>query len=173
MADWYMVTVVGRDKSGIVAGLSQALTTDGWSLGETSMARLGGNFTIMMMAGGEGSAADLEKILQSAASSLGLNVHVDSIEAKLHEHPEPNVQLRVFCADRAGIVADVTNALASAGLHILDLNSEISGTEDEPLYIMVLDGYAKDGADSLEAAVQALNDKGLKVDLEAMDTLVG
>ncbi len=173
MADWYMVTVVGRDKPGIVSGLSRALFDGGWSLGETSMARLGGNFTIMMMAGGQGSAADLEKILQPAATRLGLDVHVDSIQAELHQHPEPNVQIRVFCADRAGIVADVTGALADAGLHILDLNSEISGTETEPVYVMVLDGFAEGGVDSLEAAVQALNDNGLKVDLESMDTMVG
>ncbi len=173
MANWYMVTVVGRDKAGIVAGLSQALTAGGWSLGETSMARLGGNFTIMMMVAGEGSATDLEKTLVPAAMSLELDVHVDRIEAKLHQHPEPNVQLRVFCADRTGIVAEVTNALANAGFHILDLNSEISGTEDEPMYVMVLDGFSEAGADSLEAAVQELNSKGLKVDLEAIDTLLG
>lgn len=173
MANWYMVTVVGRDKPGIVAGLSQALTASGWSLGEASMARLGGNFTIMMMVAGEGSAADLEKTLAPAAMSLGLDVHVDQIEAELHRHPEPNVQLRVFCADRTGIVAEVTGALASAGFHILDLNSEISGTEDEPVYVMVLDGFSEAGADSLESAVKDLNSKGLKVDLEAIDTLLG
>lgn len=173
MADWYMVTVVGRDKSGIVAGLTQALYGGGWLLGETSMARLGGNFTIMMMVEGKGSAADLSEIMQPAATRLGLDVHVDRIEAELHRHPEPNVQLRVFGADRAGIVADVTNALADAGLDILDLNSEISGTEAEPVYVMVLDGIAEGGVDSLEAAVNELNQKGLKVDLEAIDTLLG
>ncbi|MFV1996870.1 MAG: glycine cleavage system protein R [Acidiferrobacterales bacterium] len=173
MADWYMVTVVGRDKPGIVSGMSQVLFDGGWSLGETSMARLGGNFTIMMMVGGEGSAADLDKILQPAATRLGLDVHVDSIKAELHRHAEPNVQIRVFCADRAGIVADVTGALADAGLHVLDLNSEISGTETEPVYVMVLDGFVEGGVDSLEAAVRKLNTKGLKVDLESMDVLLG
>ncbi len=168
-----MVTVVGQDKPGIVAGLSQALYDGGWSLGETSMARLGGNFTIMMMVGGEGSAADLGELMQPAATRLGLDVHVDRIEAELHRHPVPNVQLRVFGADRAGIVADVTSMLADAGLDILDLNSEISGTEAEPVYVMVLDGFAEGGVDSLEAAVHELNQNGLKVDLEAIDTLLG
>jgi len=173
MADWYMVTVVGHDQPGIVSGLSRALLDGSWSLGETSMARLGGNFTIMMMVGGQGSAADLGKLLQPAATRLGLEVHIDSIKAELHQHPEPNVQIRVFCADRTGIVSDVTGALADAGLHILDLNSEISGTEAEPVYVMVLDGFAEGGADSLEAAVNKLNTKGLKVDLESMDVLLG
>jgi len=168
-----MVTVVGRDKPGIVAGLSNALYANGWTLGETSMARLGGTFTIMMMVAGPGSADDLNLAMKPAATELNLEVHVDQIEVELHQHPMPNVQLRVFGADRSGIVADVTGALAEAGLHILDLNSEISGTEEEPVYVMVLDGYAEEGADSLEAAVRELNDKGLKVDLEPMDTMLG
>ncbi len=168
-----MVTVVGQDKPGIVAVLSQALYDGGWSLGETSMARLGGNFTIMMMVGGKGDATDLSELVQPSATRLGLDFHVDRIEAELHRHPEPNVQLRVFGADRAGIVADVTSTLADAGLDILDLNSEISGTEAEPVYVMVLDGFAEGGVDSLEAAVHELNRKGLKVDLESMDIVLG
>ena len=168
-----MVTVVGQDKPGIVAVLSQALYDGGWSLGETSMARLGGNFTIMMMVGGKGDATDLCELVQPSATRLGLDFHVDRIEAELHRHPEPNVQLRVFGADRAGIVADVTSTLADAGLDILDLNSEISGTEAEPVYVMVLDGFAEGGVDSLEAAVHELNRKGLKVDLESMDIVLG
>lgn len=173
MSNWYMVTVVGKDKTGIVAGLSQALNDKDWSLGEASMARLGGNFTIMMMVEGEGTVNDLKDVLQPVATRLTLEVHVDQIEAELHQHREPNVQLHVFAADRAGIVADVTRVLADAGLSILDLNSEISGTEAEPVFVMVLDGFVKDGVDSLESAVEALNKKGLKVNLESMETLVG
>jgi len=45
----YMVTVVGRDRPGIVAALTDALYRGGANLGETSMARLGGNFTIMLI----------------------------------------------------------------------------------------------------------------------------
>jgi len=46
---WYMLTLVGRDRPGIVARVTRALYAGGCHLGETSMMRLGGNFTIMMM----------------------------------------------------------------------------------------------------------------------------
>ena len=49
MKHWLMLTVVGRDQPGIVAGLTDALYRTGANLGEASMTRLGGNFTIMMM----------------------------------------------------------------------------------------------------------------------------
>ena len=49
MNHWYMMTVVGKDRPGIVAHLSAALYDGGCNLGEASMIRLGANFSIMMM----------------------------------------------------------------------------------------------------------------------------
>lgn len=173
MTDWYMVTVVGRDRPGIVANLSRALFEGGWTLGESSMARLGGNFTVMMMVQGEGTLEELGQRIQQAAQTQGLHVHVDHIQAEMHQHPEPNVSVRVYGADRAGIVADVTGVLAAAGFNILDLNSEISGTDAAPVYIMIIDGIVEGGADRLQPLTEELKRKGLKVDIEASDTLLG
>ena len=38
---WYMLTLIGEDKPGIVAAVTQALFDLGLNLGETSMLRLG------------------------------------------------------------------------------------------------------------------------------------
>ena len=173
MTDWYMVTVVGHDRPGIVANLSRTLFEGGWSLGESSMARLGGNFSIMMMVQGSRTASDLEQQVSPIAESMGLRVHIDRIDAEMHHHLEPNVEVRVYGADRAGIIADVTGLMADAGLNILDLNSEVSGTAESPVYVMVIDGIVEGGADKLEPAAEELNKKGLKVDIEAVETLVG
>ena len=48
MKQWFMLTVIGSDQAGIVSGLTGALYQAGANLGEASMARLGGNFTIML-----------------------------------------------------------------------------------------------------------------------------
>ena len=48
-ATWFMLTMIGKDKPGMVAAISGALADHGVTLGETSMLRLGGNFTVMMM----------------------------------------------------------------------------------------------------------------------------
>ncbi|CAK0777283.1 hypothetical protein CCP3SC15_5790004 [Gammaproteobacteria bacterium] len=47
MKQWYMLTVVGQDRPGIVALLTASLYEGGCNLGEASMIRLGGNFTII------------------------------------------------------------------------------------------------------------------------------
>ena len=49
MGNWYMLTMVGKDRPGIVAEVSQVLFEAGGNLGEASMARLGGNFTVMLL----------------------------------------------------------------------------------------------------------------------------
>lgn len=49
MKRWHMLTVVGRDRAGIVAALTDTLYRGGANLGEASMTRLGGNFTIMQI----------------------------------------------------------------------------------------------------------------------------
>jgi len=152
MKQWYMLTVVGRDQPGIVAGLTEALFRGGANLGEASMARLGGNFTIMMMVSSEADAAALKQQLESFARRMALRVHVDTIEGHLHERAEPNVEISVYGADRPGIVAQVTAALVAAGLNILDLESEVGGTDEKPIYIMIIEGHVRDGVEALEQA---------------------
>ncbi len=49
MKKWLMLTVVGADRPGIVARVTDALYKGGCNLGEASMMRLGGNFTIILM----------------------------------------------------------------------------------------------------------------------------
>ncbi len=44
-----MLTLVGTDRPGIVAALTETLFRASCNLGEASMARLSGNFTIMLM----------------------------------------------------------------------------------------------------------------------------
>src|SRR5688500_6474480 len=99
MKRWHMLTVVGQDRAGIVAALSDALYRGGANLGEASMARLGGNFTIMMMVQTDSDARALETSLAPVAEKLGLRVHVDAIDARLHQHVEPNARITVHGAD--------------------------------------------------------------------------
>lgn len=173
MKHWYMMTVVGADRPGIVAALTEALYRGGCNLGEASMVRLGGNFTIMLMVESDESADALPRLVAPAVATFALRVHVDPIEARLHAHAEPNVQVTVHGADRAGIVADVTRALAGAGFSILDLNSDVGGTRKLPIYVMLLEGHIEGGAAALEPVLAQLAQSGIEVRVSPIDTLVG
>jgi glycine cleavage system transcriptional repressor len=168
-----MLTLVGEDRPGIVARVTQAIYAVGGSLGEASMMRLGGNFTIMMMVSGERSAEELDGALAPVAAELGLRVHVDAVDGGLHRHLVPNVQVRVTGADRAGIVADVTGTLAATGFNILELESDVAGDAGRPVYIMYIQGYSERTIEDLEAAVAGLAAGGISVDISAVETMIG
>lgn len=169
---WLMLTVIGSDRPGIVARLTDALFRAGCNLGEASMVRLGGNFTIMLMVEGAGSA-ELERLLRPVTDELGLRLHLDAIQGALHRHEEPNVQVTVHGADRPGIVAQVTGALAAAGFNILDLNSDVGGTRERPFYVMIIDGVVDGGAARVEQVLAPLRTSGIEVRIIPLDTLIG
>jgi glycine cleavage system transcriptional repressor len=169
---WQMLTVVGADQPGIVAKLTEVLFRGGCNLGEASMARLGGNFSIMLMVEGA-DAKVLEKLVRPVTDALGLRLHIEPIHAALHRHVEPNVQVTVYGADRPGIVAQATAALATAGFNILDLNTDVGGTDTRPIYIMLIDGHADEGVAAVERAITPLRTAGIEVRVTALDTMIG
>lgn len=173
MSKWYMLTLVGKDRPGIVAHVSAALYESGCNLGEASMMRLGGNFTIMLMVLFDGSAKALTALVKPITDSLELHAHIDGIEGKLHDHLTPDVRITVYGADRAGIVAKVTGALAEAGLHILDLESDVAGSEDRPIYVMHIEGHAAEGIEALASAMEIVKKEGVEARISPIDTLIG
>ena len=170
---WHMLTLIGEDKPGIVAAVTRALFEFGLNLGETSMLRLGGNFTVMMMVSGEHSEAELRDRLKPVIEAQGMCLNIDPIKAHLHEHLVPNIQVTVTGADRAGIVAQVTSALAEAGFNILDLESDVAGTADKPVYIMQIAGVADVAVEVIERALVPLREEGVDVNVSAIETYIG
>ena len=172
VSDWYMLTLVGRDRPGIVAKVSRALYAARMNLGEASMMRIGGNFTIMLMVSGAQSEQAVAQAVETEIRDTGLHLHVVPMEeGGLHRHKIPNFQVRVTGADRAGIVAQVTGALADAGFNILELESDVAGTESQPVYIMNIAGYADVDLEALQASLEELGDIDVKV--SAVETLIG
>jgi len=173
MNHWYMLTLVGKDRPGIVAHVSSALFEGGCNLGEATMMRLGGNFSIMLMVQSELNNKGLHDLVMPVAESMDLHLHVDHIEGGLHQHLDPDVRITVYGADRAGIVAKVTGALAEAGLHILDLESDVAGSSDKPIYIMHIEGHAGEGIDALRSALEVVHREGIEVQIAPVQTLIG
>jgi glycine cleavage system transcriptional repressor len=168
-----MLTLVGEDRPGIVARVATALTEAGCNLGEASMIRLGGNFTIMLMVSGGRSGRELEQVLAPVAADLHLRVHVDPASGGLHSHLVPNIQVRVMGADRAGIVAAVTTALAQTGFNILELESDVAGDAERPVYIMNIQGCSDQTLECIREAVAGLRAQGISVDIAPVETLIG
>ena len=172
MESWYMLTLVGRDRPGIVAQVSQVLCKAGCLLGEASMLRLSGNFTIMLMVGVNGDSAELAGSLQRLADDLGLRIHLDPAEGAFHEHPEPNVYVTIGGADRAGIVAQATRCLADCDFNILNLESAVAGSAEQPLYVLHIEGQCPLDAEAIERRLIEDGLRDLDVSAHPMETLI-
>lgn len=173
MTHWYILSVVGKDRPGIVSHVTAALYEGGCDLGETSMIRLGDSFTIMMMVRHDGTVKSLQNLLATVAESMDLHVYVDKMDGHLHRHVDPDVHITVYGADRPGIVAHVTGALAEAGLNIVNLDSDVGGTEEQPIYVMHIEGVAGEGIAALESALQIVVKEGVEAKLTPIDTMIG
>lgn len=157
MENWYMLTMFGKDQMGVVARLSAALCKKGCNLGDSSMARLGGNFTIMLMVQFAGTAEELENAVKPIAGELNFKAHVDKVGGAMEHHVEPDVRINVYTSERKGIVEEVTSELGRAGLNILHLESNIGDRENCPTYFIHIEGLATQGIDPLYDALEVLS----------------
>jgi glycine cleavage system transcriptional repressor len=168
---WSVLTLVGEDQAGIVAAVSRALFDAGCQLAEASMMRLGGNFAIMLRVSHD-PGQDLRNILAPVTETMQLHLHLDGDVPAARHQVEPDVHITVYGTDRSGIVAQVTGALAEAGLNIIDLETAVGGSEASPIYIMSIEGNATRGIDVLQAAVDGLQDD-IEINLVPVDTMRG
>jgi glycine cleavage system transcriptional repressor len=158
------ITVVGRDRPGIVADVSARLAELGLNLTDSTMTLLRGHFAMMLICSGPVEVS----VIRPALADLDLVISVG-------EAPPPGViaagvpyTLIVHGADRLGIVAAVTSAVAGAGGNITDLTTRLAGE----LYVLTAELTLPDSADvaALRATLEQVGrDLGVEVTLHAAD----
>jgi glycine cleavage system transcriptional repressor len=158
MEHWYMLSMVGKDRPGLVAQVSAALCKAGCNLGDSSMARLGANFSIMVMVQWDGPIKRLKEIVQPISQTLDLTPHINELSGGMEHHVEPDVRISVYASDRLGIVEEVTTALAEAGLNILhlDSNTDQEKGSQSKIYYLHIEGTVSKGLDPLYTALDIL-----------------
>jgi glycine cleavage system transcriptional repressor len=119
------VTVIGRDRPGIIAEVTGVVSEMGGNLEDSSMTLLRGHFAWMLIADVAAPADDLAARLAHLAGD-GLVVSVLPVsEDAPYGHDAGHYMLSVHGADRPGIVAGVTAALAAHGGNITDLSTRL------------------------------------------------
>jgi len=59
-------------------------------------------------------------------------------------------------------------------LNILNLESDVGGTPTNPIYIMEIDGAARNGVDSIRAALDSVaKGKNIKISVTPINRLMG
>jgi glycine cleavage system transcriptional repressor len=127
------ITVVGRDRPGIVADVSARLARLGLNLTDSTMTLLRGHFAMMLVCSGGAGPDEVTETLRAMAEESDLSVTVRQMPADYPRVPAGvPYTLMVYGADRLGIVATVTTVVADAGGNITDLTTRLAGD----LYVM-------------------------------------
>ena len=135
------VTVVGNDRTGIVAGVTRVLYEAGCNLLDATSTILRGHFSMMLVVSVPPglTSEELEGRLAAVAAELELSITARALQEAGTELPEPTHMVSVYGADQPGIVFKVTEHLATRGVNITGLSSRVIGSADRPVYALLLE----------------------------------
>jgi glycine cleavage system transcriptional repressor len=139
-------TFIGKDRPGIIAGVTAALYQGGCNIEDTTMTILEGEFAMILIASMPNPAAErnLVKRFDRLKARWGLNhfrksLPVDLVRGEKHPPHTKTYIVSVAGRDRTGIVYETTRILARARLNITDLNSKILGEGKQSVFAMILE----------------------------------
>lgn len=163
----YAVSAIGRDRPGITAGLTEALLELDANIEDSRMTILRGHFAVMLVVSipGDRDPASVEERMAEAADELGLEaLSASPIDELDDAAADPSLVISVYGADHPGIVHAVTTTLAERGANITDLQTQLAGSENERLYMMLLEVAPGEG--TVEQIEQDLSEVAERAQVE-------
>jgi len=124
------LTLIGRDRPGLVGAVSERIAEAGGNWLESRMARLAGQFAGVLLVEVPEPAADrlVESLRALGAEGLRVTVERGLGEAASPAAATPRhaLTLELVGQDRPGIVREVAQALAARGVNIEELATEVA-----------------------------------------------
>jgi glycine cleavage system regulatory protein len=119
-----VMTVIGRDRPGLVKSLASIIADHGGNWLESRMCRLGGEFAgiLRIHVPAEKQQALVQALSRLAAQGLSMVAQPDPAQPAPGAGKETT--LEIVGHDRPGIVHQVTHALASQGVNVEELTTE-------------------------------------------------
>jgi glycine cleavage system regulatory protein len=119
-----VMTVIGKDRPGLVESLATIIADHGGNWLESRMCRLGGEFAgiLRIHVPAEKQPALVQALSRLAAQ--GLSVVAQPDPAQLAAGTGKETTLQIVGHDRPGIVRQITHALASQGVNVEELTTE-------------------------------------------------
>ena len=166
----FALTIIGRDRPGIVSQVTEALYTLGCNIADSSCSILGGQFAmILIIAHPEFTGRDNFGDAFSALEESGLSVFLRTLKPGGEKHAKIEGEIcmiSVYGSDKPGIVYRVTKELGVRNVNITDLNTKLVGTDERPVYVMMLEAVLPEGMDpeEIETIMNSLKTE-MKVDI--------
>src|SRR3989337_2234943 len=142
----FSVSVMGKDRPGMAAEGRRILYELGFNIEDSTCTILSGQFAMILVVFHEKLQAATEgsPSFDDVRREMGLQVTVHSLKAEevVHEKSfagHPHI-ISVYGADRPGIVYTVARELAQRRVNITDLNTQVVGSKERPVSVMVMEG---------------------------------
>lgn len=119
-----VMTIIGRDRPGLVDSVASLVAEHGGNWLESRMSRLGGQFAGILRAAvsAEKEAALTDALKRLEQHGLTVVVHTDQPAAAATNRTASI--LEIVGQDRPGIVREISHALASFGVNVEELETE-------------------------------------------------
>jgi glycine cleavage system transcriptional repressor len=165
----HAITVLGRDRPGIIAEATERLSGLGLNLEDSTMTLLRGHFAMMLLSSGTAAGTTIEAALEPLTADGSLTVTVRAVpdDEASRAVGSPWI-LSVHGGDRPGIVSAVVAEVARVGGNITDLTTRLAGE----LYLVIaeIDLPQQADADELEQAIAAVaRELGVEASLRAAE----
>ena len=140
MHNVYLVSVLSKDKTGLVSAISACLFDLGVNLGSTNFTVLGSGakFTAVCESALDITKAALEEALSSLPELTGADVQVANFEFSqdLPENAEITHRITIQGGDHPGLVARLTEVFNDYDANIVRLNAERLIDDGEDQYLI-------------------------------------
>ena len=166
----FALTIIGRDRPGIVSQVTEILFREGFNIADSSCAILGGQFSmILLISNPEISTQEEFSKTFKPLEDNSLSVYIRTLKPGGEISPVLHGELcmiSVYGADKPGIVYQVTKELGDRNINITDLNTKLVGGQEKPVYVMMLEAMLPENSEieDLEEWMKQLNQK-LQVDI--------
>ena len=140
--DKVVVSIVGKDRPGIVAAVSRILLDKGCNIEDVTQTSLQAEFAGIFIVSVPKAFTpdDLLSVLRRDLTTFGLDVLVKRIEQAVEptrkDQPEPFV-ITTFGPDRMGLVAGITEVMARFDVNITNLKAVFRGGSDPLRNVMI------------------------------------
>ncbi len=139
----FALTIIGRDRPGIVAQVTKILYEQGFNIADSSCSILGGQFSMILIISNPQITAK-EQFEQDfrQLEETNLSVFIRTMKPGGEIRPAlkgEQCMISVYGADKPGIVFQVAKVLGEQQINITDLNTKLIGTAEKPVYVMMLE----------------------------------
>lgn len=141
--DRYVIfSAFGLDQVGIIARVSEVLSSSNCNIEDSRITRMGQALTMMLLLRLPQGLDDKELLhrLQTVKTDLNLEISVTELQPQtvIAEPPQkPLAYLTCHGADKIGIVAKITKFLSQKSINIIDMQTTVL-RRAEPEYVMEL-----------------------------------